>query len=96
MQYQIVFGVLIGLLAIMVVLSLWLKRRTRRPRNNRIYIAQNGSGPNSAGLEGLRGFGSNSSERGQEGLAPSSPFAAPTTWFPTSKFAPSFYQTGAA
>ena len=92
MQYQIVFGVLIGLLAIMLVLSLWLKRRTKPPRSSRIYIAQNVSGSNSAGLEGLRGFVSKSSDIEQEGLAPSSSFVAPATWVPTSKFAQRSHQ----
>ena len=95
MQYQIEMGVLIGLFAIMLMLPLFLKRRRKRQRSARFHIAQNGSGSNSAGLEGLRGVVGKSSDIKQEGLAPSSSFAAPTTWVPTSKFADYSHQTGA-
>ena len=96
MQYQIGLGVLIGLSAIMLMLPLWLKRRTKRQRSSRLYIAQNGSGSNSAGFEGLSGVVGKSSDIKQEGLALSSPFVTPTTWVPTSKFAERSHQTGAA
>ena len=96
MQYQIELGVLIGLLAIMPMLSLWLKRRKKRKRSARFYIAPNGSGFNSEGLEGLRGFVGESKDIKQGGLAPSSSFVAPTMWVPTSKFAQRPHQTGAS
>ena len=96
MRDQLAFGVLIALFAIMLMLSLWLKRRTKRPRSSRIHIAQNVSGANSARLEGLRGFVGKSSDIKQEVVAPSSSNVAPTTWVPTSKFAQRSHQTGAA
>ena len=96
MQYEIELGVLIGLLAIMPMLPLLLKRRRKQQRSARFYIAQNGSGSDSAGLEGLSGVVGKSSDIKQEGLAPSSSFAAPSTWIPTSKFTEHSHQTGAA